>query len=335
MNNEAPKIFLTCLYKYIYKGRLIILKEKIIEVTNLKKAYGNIKAVNGIDFYVEKSSLFAFLGTNGAGKSTTIDIISTLLKQDDGEVVIDGYTLGKDDEKIRALIGIVFQESVLDSLLTVKENLSLRGRFYNLSKYDLNKAMDKAIEITDIKEILNQPYGKLSGGQRRRTDIARALINTPKILFLDEPTTGLDPKTRKNVWDTIQKLQRENGMTVFMTTHYMEEAANADYIIIIEKGEILAKGIPEELKEKYSTDILKIKPKDENVLFDLLNTENIKFKISNGIFHIILKNTLEALPIIEKCKDNIDNIQILNGTMDDVFINVTGKNTEILEEGVI
>ncbi|MDF2686760.1 MAG: transporter ATP-binding protein [Clostridia bacterium] len=311
------------------------MKEKIIEVKNLKKTYGDIQAVKGIDFYVEKGALFAFLGTNGAGKSTTIDIISTLLKADSGEVVIDGNILGKDDEKIRASIGIVFQESVLDTLLTVKENLSLRGRFYNLSKQALDKSMEKAIEVTDIASILSQPYGKLSGGQRRRTDIARALINTPKILFLDEPTTGLDPKTRKNVWDTIQKLQKENGMTVFMTTHYMEEAANADYIIIIEKGEILAKGTPDELKDNFSTDVLKIKPKTEKVLNDLLNKENIEFKISGGIYNILLKNTVDALPIIEKCKDNIENLQILNGTMDDVFINLTGRDIELTEkEGI-
>lgn len=201
------------------------LNNKIIEVRQLQKSYKDVKAVNGIDFYVEEGELFAFLGLNGAGKSTTIDMLCTFLKLDRGSIKINNYEVGKDDEKIKSLVGVVFQESVLDELLTVKENLITRSKLYNMSKDEFNKNLEEIADITGIREIINRQYRKLSGGQRRRVDIARALINKPKILFLDEPTTGLDPKTRKNVWDMIRTLQKDNNMTVFLTTHYMEEAS--------------------------------------------------------------------------------------------------------------
>lgn len=298
---------------------------KIIEVAGLKKSFGDVKAVKGLDFYVESGSIFAFLGPNGAGKSTTIDIISTLLRPDEGIVKIDNFTLGQDDNSIRSIIGIVFQDSLLDPTLTVKENLFIRGRFYGLSKNQLKAAVEKAAKSADVVDFLNRPYGKLSGGQRRRADIARALINTPKILFLDEPTTGLDPQTRKNVWNTIQKLQKENGMTVFLTTHYMEEAANTDYIIIIDNGLISAKGTPMELRSSYSSDSLKIKPVNKNILIDNLNNESISFQDKGEVLTIPLKSTVDSIPILNKFKDHIEGFEVVNGTMDDVFINITGK----------
>ena len=230
------------------------LDKKIIEVSNLKKSYGDIEAVKGIDFYVDEGSLFAFLGLNGAGKSTTIDMMCTFLKADSGKIKIDNYEVNKDDDKIKSLIGVVFQDSVLDDLLTVKENLKVRSKLYNMSKSEFNKNLEEIAHVTGINDFLNRQYGKLSGGQRRRADIARALINKPKILFLDEPTTGLDPNSRKSVWDMIRRLQEENNMTVFLTTHYMEEAAKADYIIIMNEGKIEAKGTTYELKEKYTKD---------------------------------------------------------------------------------
>ena len=230
------------------------LDKKIIEVSNLKKSYGDIEAVKGIDFYVDEGSLFAFLGLNGAGKSTTIDMMCTFLKADSGKIKIDNYEVNKDDDKIKSLIGVVFQDSVLDDLLTVKENLKVRSKLYNMSKSEFDKNLEEIAHVTSINDFLNRQYGKLSGGQRRRADIARALINKPKILFLDEPTTGLDPNSRKSVWDMIRRLQEENNMTVFLTTHYMEEAAKADYIIIMNEGKIEAKGTTYELKEKYTKD---------------------------------------------------------------------------------
>lgn len=299
---------------------------KILEVSGLKKSFGTINAVRGIDFYVEKGSLFAFLGVNGAGKSTTIDMLCTLLKPTGGNVVIDGMTLGKDDDKIRSCIGIVFQDSLLDLRLTVKENLTLRGGLYGLSRTDIKEAVKKVSALTEITEILNRPYGKLSGGQRRRVDIARALINTPKILFLDEPTTGLDPQTRKIVWETIRKLQKNTGMTVFLTTHYMEEAALADYITIMGKGEILAKGTPIELKQEYARDLLKIKPKNREELSAVLDKSKVKYHCHGETFNIKLDNTLDALDIVKPFQEYISNVEITNGTMDDVFLNVAGMD---------
>jgi len=198
--------------------------EKILEVEGLKKAYGPVRAVDGIDFYLDRGKLFAFLGPNGAGKSTTIDILCTILKPDAGEVALDGHRLGKDDAAIRASIGVVFQDHLLDPLLTVEENMRARGGFYKKTRAELAEAVRWAARAADAGDFLKRPYGKLSGGQRRRADIARALINTPKLLFLDEPTTGLDPQTRKGVWDSVQTLKRETGLTVFLTTHYIEEA---------------------------------------------------------------------------------------------------------------
>ncbi|MFB0920376.1 MAG: ABC transporter ATP-binding protein [Oscillospiraceae bacterium] len=299
--------------------------DKIIEVEGLHKSYGNIKAVNGLDFYVEKGKLFAFLGPNGAGKSTTIDIICTFLKADSGSITVDGLTLGKDDKEIRKIIGAVFQDGVLDELLTVEENLKVRGGFYGLKGKKLKEAVSKTAEATGITEILKRPYGKLSGGQRRRCDIARALINMPKILFLDEPTTGLDPQTRKYVWDTITDIREKNDMTVFLTTHYMEEAACADYVIVIDKGEISAKGTPSELKEKYSYDRLLVSSNKIAELEALLKSKGLPCTVVADTVSVPLSSTLDALPIIESCRNLIESFEVIKGTMDDVFITITGK----------
>lgn len=297
----------------------------IIEVKDLHKSYKNIKAVKGISFYVETGSLFAFLGPNGAGKSTTINILSTLLKMDSGEVVVNNSLLGTDDDSIRKSIGIVFQDGVLDPLLTVWENIETRGRFYGISKATLKTRIENALKITGISELANRRYESLSGGQKRRTDIARALVNKPKILFLDEPTTGLDPQTRKSVWDTVKQLQEKENMTVFLTTHYMEEAETADYVVIIDEGEIAAKGTPTELRNVYSRDLLRIKPIDKNQLESTFQKENIAFVKKNDLYIVKLENTKESIPLIQLVKDNIESFEVLNGTLDDAFIEVTGK----------
>ncbi|WP_019153504.1 ABC transporter ATP-binding protein [Robertmurraya massiliosenegalensis] len=299
--------------------------KKIIEVSGLKKSYGSIEAVKGIDFYVEEGSLFAFLGPNGAGKSTTIDILSTLLQPDGGRVAINGYQLGKDDNGIRSELGIVFQASLLDDLLTVKENLMCRGGLYGLKGRELQKRMEYAIEHTEVLSFLDQPYGKLSGGQKRRADIARALINKPKILILDEPTTGLDPQTRQRVWETIRQIQRETGMTVFLTTHYMEEAAKTDYVVVIDNGEVVAKGTPADLKEKYTSDYLEIHGANLEKVEDMLITEGYEYALKVDTLTIKLGSTMEALPILERCKEDIIGFQVVKGTMDDAFITITGK----------
>ncbi|MBN2696104.1 MAG: ABC transporter ATP-binding protein [Bacilli bacterium] len=299
--------------------------EKIIEVQGLKKNYGSVEAVKGIDFYVEKGKLFAFLGPNGAGKTTTINIICTLLTKDSGTVNVNGYEVGKNDSEIRDNIGIVFQDGVLDPLLTIGENLVTRGSFYIKNKDQLNKAIVSAMETTNITDLKDRRYGTLSGGQKRRADIARALIHQPKILFLDEPTTGLDPQTRKNVWNTIIELQRSTGMTVFLTTHYMEEADAADFVIVIDNGLIAAKGTPTELKDKYSYDTLRIKPKNAETVMGILLDKNITFEQRNELIVCNLSDSLEALPIIKHVEGHVESFQVLNGTMDDAFIGITGK----------
>ncbi len=299
--------------------------EKIIEVKNLKKSYGDIKAVKDVSFYVETGKLFAFLGPNGAGKSTTIDMLCTLLPLDVGEVTICGNVLGSENDEIRKNIGVVFQHSVLDTLLTVRENLTYRAGFYYKSAREAAQAVRNAAAVTDIMGFIDRPYGRLSGGQKRRADIARALVSTPKILFLDEPTTGLDPQTRKNVWNLIQNLKQEKGMTVFLTTHYMEEAAGSDYVVVIDEGEIAAKGTPAELKSQYAQDLLRFSTRDEEALHAALGKSGHEFQTDSGRVAVRLPSTMSALPILDLCREYISGFEVIQGTMDDAFLQITGK----------
>lgn len=297
----------------------------IIEVRGLKKSYGSVRAVKGIDFRVENGKIFAFLGPNGAGKSTTIDIICTFLKKDAGSVIVDGYELGSDDAAIRASIGAVFQDNLLDNLLTVEENLKTRGSFYGLRGRALDEAVKKAAHVTGVTELMGRLYGKLSGGQRRRCDISRALVHMPKILFLDEPTTGLDPQTRRNVWETITALQRETGMTVFLTTHYMEEAAGADYVIIIDDGLIVAEGTPSQLKERYASDKLSLVCRDVAEVCRRLDAQSLQYKVIADQVVIHVASTMDALPILTGFSDLISGFEVTRGTLDEAFIAITGK----------
>lgn len=280
-----------------------------IEVQELTKRYGEQVAVDHISFRVKAGSLIGFLGVNGAGKTTVINMLATLLKPDGGKVSVCGYELGKEDNKIREAIGIVYQQNCLDELLTVKENLLCRGILHGLSKKDARKQYDKLTEILKLGDITKKKYKTLSGGQKRRCEIAAALMHAPKILFLDEPTTGLDPATRIGVWNIIEQLQREERMTVFLTTHYMEEAAKADDIIIIDRGRIITSGTPFELKEQYASDKLKLYRKGE-------------------VETITLKSTMEAIPILQKYVGELEGFEVIQGNMDDVFVNVVGKELE-------
>lgn len=304
--------------------------EKILVVEDLKKYYGEIKAVDGISFYLETGKLFAFLGPNGSGKSTTIDTICTYLKPDGGNVIIDGHELGKDDDAIRKTIGVVFQDGLLDRMLTVEENIRTRASLYDLKGKELDEAVKRASRLAGTDELLKRKYGKLSGGQRRRCDIARALVNQPKILFLDEPTTGLDPQTRKNIWETITSLQKEAGMTVFLTTHYMEEAASADYVTVIDKGKVVAKGTPPELREKYASDKVVFNCTDTEKVKAILDAKKAEYTQNGNRITVNLKHTLDALPYIKEAEGYITGFEVTAGTMDDAFINITGK--ELREE---
>lgn len=302
--------------------------KEIIQVKDLKKSYGEVKAVQGISFYVQEGTLFAFLGPNGAGKSTTIDILCTLLAADDGKCLVNGYEIGRNDHQIRQEIGVVFQTGVLDNFLTARENIETRGSFYYQSKDELKEATLDAAKIVNIVDILDRPYGKLSGGQRRRVDIARALVNRPRILFLDEPTTGLDPQTRRNVWETIANIQKETNMTVFLTTHYMEEAAKADYVVVIDEGKIIAKGTPAELREQYSHDVLRIQTKQAKEVIDYFKENNIDYNNSNTIIEARLTKTTEAIKILSDLERYIEIFEVMCGNMDEAFINIIGRDFE-------
>jgi len=302
--------------------------KKIIEVENFSKSYGDVKAVRGISFYVEEGKLFSFLGPNGAGKSTTIDTLCTLMDFDDGKITVDGYDLKKKAQDVRKSIGVVFQDSVLDKLLTVRENLLIRAGLYANDKNKIKNMANEAVKTIELTEFIDRPYGKLSGGQRRRADIAAALLHNPKILFLDEPTTGLDPQTRLAVWETVKKLQKHSGMTVFLTTHYMEEATDSDYIIIIDHGEIAAKGTPQELKTQYSSDSLKVVAIDEKAAKQMqqqLDELGMQYTTSGDTINVKLADTMASTLVLEKCKEYITSFQVLQGSMDDAFIGITGK----------
>ena len=295
-----------------------------ITVNNLIKDYKEHRAVDGISFEVEEGELFAFLGENGAGKSTTINILSTILRKTSGEISVFGHELGKDDDSIRALIGIVFQNSVLDSKLTVKENLYTRGAYYGLSKKQTDERLAEFREGFELDEIWNRRYENLSGGQRRRVDIARALIHDPKILFLDEPTTGLDPKSRKIVWDHIDYLRREKKMTIFLTTHYMEETADADNVVILDKGKVIAKGTPSQLKTEYASSRLVWYTKEDEENEKVLS--GMKHTYDSDHYNISFKDSITEL--LYNYRNMITDYEVIKGSMDDVFLNLTGREME-------
>ena len=292
-----------------------------IKVSNLVKKYKEHLAVDDLSFEVNEGELFAFLGENGAGKSTTINILCTILEKTSGEVRVFDKELGKEDDSIRDLIGIVFQNSVLDGKLTVKENLYTRGSYYGLSKSEIDERLSQFMDIFELKEIWNRRYEKLSGGQRRRVDIIRALINEPKILFLDEPTTGLDPKSRKIVWDYIDYLKKEKKLTIFLTTHYMEETRDADNVVILDKGKIIATGTPAELRTKYASSRL-VWYTEKNTGNDKLLTD-FDFSYDVDHYNVFFKDNLTEF--IYKNKEYITDYEILKGSMDDVFLNLTGR----------
>lgn len=297
----------------------------IIETKNLSKSFGELKAVNNISFKVKKGGLFAFLGLNGAGKSTTINMLCQIINKDHGEIIINKCNIDNKPEIIKKDIGIVFQSSVLDPELTVLQNLISRASLYNLSKEKTKKRLNYLIDIFNLEDILNRPYGVLSGGQRRKTDIARALIHEPKILFLDEPTAGLDPIIRNQVWHILTTLMHENDLTIFLTTHYMEEVLNSNYVVILDEGNIVAEGTPDNLKDLYASDLLRVLSKKSADIEALFNKHNIKYTYKNECYYINLDNPREAYEIINLNPDLLNNFEVIKGNMDQVFLNVTGK----------
>lgn len=298
--------------------------QNIIEINNLDKSFQDVHAVNDLSLRVKEGELFAFLGVNGAGKSTTISIMCGMLAQDGGKVFIDGKDVDKDMREITKELGVVFQNTVLDAKLSVKDNLTSRAALYGITGKEAKQRIAHLAELLEFNDILNRTFGKLSGGQKRRVDVARALLNNPKILILDEPTTGLDPEARKALWSVVTTLRKNQNMTVFLTTHYMEEAADADYVVILDSGKISAEGTPLELKNNYTGDFVTIYNVDEDKIKALgLPYENIRDAV-----RIAVKNTEEARDLIVKHPDLFTDFEITKGKMDDVFLAVTGKKLE-------
>lgn len=300
--------------------------EDIIQVNHLKKQFREVKAVDDISFRVRKGQLYGFLGVNGAGKSTTINMLCTLLNYSDGEAYVCGYRLGKEDREIRRKIGVVFQDNTLDNRLTIKENLITRASLYDPSTNSIHRNLEYVSDILDIGDVLNRQFRKLSGGQKRRCEIAKALMNRPELLFLDEPTTGLDPQTRQNVWESVERLRTEDSMTVFLTTHYMEEAAKAQYISIMEAGKLVADGTPSELKQKHAQDILKLVPENKEELMNQLLEQRLVYEHRSNHIRVTIPDSMFGLELLNNVRNNLRSFELVQGTMDDVFLNITGKS---------
>lgn len=295
--------------------------ENIIQISNLNKSFGEVHAVNNLSFCVKTGELFAFLGVNGAGKSTTINIMCGQLSKDSGTVTIDGFDLDQNRDGIKRELGVVFQNSVLDSALSVYDNLQCRAALYGITGADFETRLAELAELLDFADLLKRTVGKLSGGQRRRIDVARALLHKPKILVLDEPTTGLDPQTRQTLWNVISDLRKKENMTVFLTTHYMEEAAEADYVVILDGGKIVAEGTPLILKNTYTGDYITLYGATD----EQIETLGLKHERIRDAYRLFVVDTKQATELIVKYPQIFVDYEITKGKMDDVFLAVTGK----------
>ena len=304
-------------------------RKTIIQIEHLSKSFGDLKAVDDLSFNVKEGELFAFLGVNGAGKSTTISIMCGQQTKDSGKVFIGGKDLDESTEGIKRELGVVFQNSVLDKALSVRDNLRYRAALYGITGAVFEKRLAELAELLDFADLMKRTVGKLSGGQRRRIDIARALLHSPEILILDEPTTGLDPQTRKLLWGAVSRLRKEQNMTVFLTTHYMEEAADADYVIILDSGRIVAEGTPLQLKNKYTGDFITLYGATEDEA-RLLGTSPEKIP---GVYRIEVEDTAHATELIIKHPEIFRDYEITKGKMDDIFLAATGKRLTGGENG--
>lgn len=295
--------------------------DNIIEIKHLSKTFGEAKAVQDLSFRVKEGELFAFLGVNGAGKSTTINILCGQLQKDSGSVHICGTDLDRDANTIKCNLGVVFQNSVLDKSLTVRDNLTSRAALYGITGKALEQRLTELDRLLQFRDLLKRPVGKLSGGQRRRIDIVRALLHSPKILILDEPTTGLDPQTRKLLWDAISQMRKEQHMTVFLTTHYMEEATDADFVVILDSGKIAAEGTPLTLKNTYTGDFITL----YGVTEEAVKALGYPYEPIRDAYRVAVSDTAAATKLIVQNPALFRDYEITKGKMDDVFLAVTGK----------
>ncbi|ENN8958041.1 ABC transporter ATP-binding protein [Listeria monocytogenes] len=296
----------------------------MIKLTNVVKNFGKVEAVKGINLEVEKGSLFAFLGENGAGKSTTLSMICTESEPTSGEIFIaDEKLTFKNRKSFRQKLGVVFQENVLDDLLTVRENLYNRASLYGKTKAEITERLALVSSIMGIEDILNRRFEKLSGGQKRRAEIARAIMHDPEILLLDEPTTGLDPKTRVSVWKIIDYLREELGMTVFLTTHYLEEAKDADQLAVIHKGKIIAQGTPANIRSRFSVDKIFFYDAKVAELQTIIEKINLPFKVTNETMRVdVINQDVEILAILNQTAGLYGSFEVIKGNLDDAFISM-------------
>ncbi|AKI48934.1 ABC transporter ATP-binding protein [Listeria monocytogenes] len=302
----------------------------MIKLTNVVKKFGKIEAVKGINLEVEKGSLFAFLGENGAGKSTTLSMICTESEPTSGEIYIDDEKLTFKNRKLfRQKLGVVFQENVLDDLLTVRENLYNRASLYGKTKAEITERLALVSSIMGIEDILNRRFEKLSGGQKRRAEIARAIMHDPEILLLDEPTTGLDPKTRVSVWKIIDYLREELGMTVFLTTHYLEEAKDADQLAVINKGKIIAQGTPTNIRSRFSVDKIFFYDAKVAELQKIMKKANLPFKVSKATMRVdVINQDVEILAILNQAAGLYGSFEVIKGNLDDAFISMIKEESD-------
>lgn len=298
--------------------------ENVIEINHLNKSFGEVRAVQDLSFRVKRGELFAFLGVNGAGKSTTINIMCGQLGRDSGSIVIDSQELDGNVNAVKSKLGVVFQSSVLDKALNVRENLESRAALYGIVGSAFEARLSELAQMLSFEDLLKRTVGKLSGGQRRRIDVARSLLHKPDILILDEPTTGLDPQTRKTLWSVISDLRRKDNMTVLLTTHYMEEAADADFVVIIDGGRLIAEGTPLELKNKYTGDYITLYGASEETVKKL----GIPYEPLRDAYRLLVPNTAAATELIIRHPEVFRDYEITKGKMDDVFLAVTGKKIE-------
>ncbi len=303
----------------------------IIEVKNFTKQYGNFTAVNDISFEVEEGTIFAFLGPNGAGKSTTINTLCTIFEKTSGTLLIDGKDVSTQKSEVRSTIGVVFQDSTLDNKMTIDENLKMHCVFYNIPHKEVEERIQFVLKLVDLLKERKKMVGALSGGMKRRVEIARGLIHYPKVLFLDEPTTGLDPQTRAHIWEYITKLQKERNITIFLTTHYMEEAEICNKVAIMDDGVIVAHDTPYALKKKYTKDKAYITTQKEEELEELLKQHKLEYVKKDGYYRVDAENITCLLQVLSLQKDVITDIEIKKGTFNDVFLEITGKKIRVEE----
>lgn len=297
-----------------------------IRVERLSKSYRAVRAVDDISFSVGAGEVFAFLGSNGAGKSTTIACLTTLKPFDSGSVVVAGHDVRSESRRARQAIGVVFQSSILDAELTVRENLALRARLAHLSRASAQQRIAELSALLELEEFLDRRYGRLSGGQKRRADIARALLHEPEILFLDEPTAGLDPASRTSVWATIQTLRRQRGLTVFLTTHYMEETEEADRVCVIDHGRIVAEGTPTQLRALHSRSVLRITSTAPRRLAAWAGARGLEVEQDGDVSVLAVPGAVEAMEILRAHEGDVTDFEFRHGRMDDVFLALTGRS---------